>query len=509
MRDSESEIQTRNGVVVLSGYGIRVAVEGGHLCVEDGVGAARRSARFPRASRELRRLVVLGHTGTISFDALRWLSDIGASFVQIDSDGTVIAATGPPGTRDARLRRAQALAHGNGASLVAAKSLVGVKIAGQRSLLDRLAASKDAFAVVDAAIKRVAHADDIGRLRLIEAEAANAYWNAWSTVSVQFTRQDIKGIPRHWKTLGRRASLVTGRSRKASNPANAALNYLYAIAEAEAKIAAIAVGLDPGLGVLHVDERLRDSLACDLMEPVRPAADRFLLDLLSSRTFRKRDFFETREGVCRIMPPLTNILAETAPRWAAAIAPLAEEFARQVIAGDDDGRKARRQPTPLTESNRSAGRKPRKKSTLKKQPVWTEVLTRTCVVCGSDLKRGRKQYCPKCKDSQARDAVSKAHASLRKRRIAGDDPAHGGEAARRRGRRNSETLQLNFEWERTNPGGADFHEFEQEIAPNLRSVSLSDLVRATGLSQPYCAMIRRGGRVPHPRHWRAIREIIQ
>ena len=96
-------VAPRDGVVLLSGYGIRVAVERGHLRVEDGVGADRRCARFARADRELRRLVVLGHSGTISFDALRWLSDVGAGFVQIDNDGRVIAAAGPTGLNEARL----------------------------------------------------------------------------------------------------------------------------------------------------------------------------------------------------------------------------------------------------------------------------------------------------------------------------------------------------------------------------------------------------------------------
>jgi CRISPR-associated protein Cas1 len=100
----------RTGVLLLGGYGIRVAVERGHLCVEDGVGTNRRSTTFPRATRDLRRLVVLGHSGTVSFDALRWLSDVGAAFLQIDSDGRVLSAAGPTGQRDARLRRAQAQA---------------------------------------------------------------------------------------------------------------------------------------------------------------------------------------------------------------------------------------------------------------------------------------------------------------------------------------------------------------------------------------------------------------
>jgi CRISPR/Cas system-associated endonuclease Cas1 len=48
------------------------------------------------------------------------------------------------------------------------------------------------------------------------------------------------------------------------------LNYLYAIVEFEARLAAAELGLDPGLGVLHKDTPNRDSLACDL--PARPAS---------------------------------------------------------------------------------------------------------------------------------------------------------------------------------------------------------------------------------------------
>jgi CRISPR/Cas system-associated endonuclease Cas1 len=51
-------------------------------------------------------------------------------------------------------------------------------------------------------------------------------------------------------------------------PANALLNYAYAILEAEARIAAPAVGLDPAIGVMHLDARPRNSFVCDLMEPI-------------------------------------------------------------------------------------------------------------------------------------------------------------------------------------------------------------------------------------------------
>jgi hypothetical protein len=45
--------------------------------------------------------------------------------------------------------------------------------------------------------------------------------------------------------------------------------------------------------------------------------------------------------------------------------------------------------------------------------------------------------------------------------------------------------------------------------PKLRSVSLLETMQATGLSRTYCGMIRRGVRVPHPRHWEALRELVR
>ena len=511
MENATASASPRNGILLLGGYGIRVAVERGHLCVEDGVGTHRRTATFPRATRDLRRLVVLGHSGTISFDALQWITDIGAAFVQIDSDGRVLTAAGPTGLRDSRLRRNQAQAVENGVGLTIAKELVHQKLTGQRAVLDRIPEVLDAKSAIDCAIDQVAEATTIERLRATEAEGALAYWRAWSNVRIQFTQREAARVPKHWRAFGHRASLLTGNPRKATNPANAILNYLYAIAEAESKIAALAVGCDPGLGIMHADQGSRDSLALDLMEPVRPQVDRFVLDLLESRAFRKKDFFETRKGVCRVMPPLTQLLAETAPHWATAVAPVAERLARQLLGKGTTQKTAGRSqpvPTPLTQTNRSKGRDTVRKRSAHRTRSKRASIAKTCVVCGADLPGRQRRYCTDCRPVQSRDAVAKAHEVLRARRLAGIDPAHGGNAARLRGRRNSVKLLANAEWERIHTEEPDPATFERDIRPKLKTVSLLETMRATGLSRTYCGMIRRGVRVPHPRHWEALRELV-
>src|SRR5262249_37453327 len=107
----------RHGVVTLSGYGINVRVERGHLLIEDGIASDRRQVRFPRVAHGLRRLVVIGSDGLVSLSALRWLADQKAAFVMLERDGSVLATTGPVRSSDARLRRAQSLAGQSGIAI--------------------------------------------------------------------------------------------------------------------------------------------------------------------------------------------------------------------------------------------------------------------------------------------------------------------------------------------------------------------------------------------------------
>jgi hypothetical protein len=144
---------------------------------------------------------------------------------------------------------------------------------------------------------------------------------------------------------------LSGSPRLASTPANAILNYLYRLLEAETRLACIAVGLDPGLGFFHMDKRGRDNLVMDLMEACRPQVDASALQLFQAQPFRAADFHETRKGVCRVLPPLTHQLAEMSLMWARAVAPVAEGVARML--GKPRRVREERPPTPITATNRS------------------------------------------------------------------------------------------------------------------------------------------------------------
>jgi CRISPR-associated protein Cas1 len=349
-------ITPRHGVVTLFGYGIKVCVDRGHLILEDGIGPERRQARFPRVGHGLRRLVVIGADGFLSLAALRWLADQDAAFVMLERNGKVLATTGPVKPSDARLRRAQSLAHESGIALKIARELIVQKLLGQERVIRKFFKEcPSSQAVVDAR-RSVARANTKEEIRRWEAKGALAYWSAMREVPVNFSKSDSSKIPEHWKRFGSRVSPLTNSPRLAVNPANAILNYLYAVLESESRLALAALGLDPGIGVLHNDLRSRDSLASDLMEPVRPKVDALLLALLSSEQLRREWFFEQRDGNCRLMASFAEKLSETAIIWRTAVAGFAEWIAKSFW--ESKTRSVRREfpATRLTQRRRSEGR---------------------------------------------------------------------------------------------------------------------------------------------------------
>jgi CRISPR/Cas system-associated endonuclease Cas1 len=174
----------------------------------------------------------------------------------------------------------------------------------------------------------------VGELRKLESIAGRYYWQTWAHLPIRYTSGFRAKVPEHWHRAGPRTSKIDRQwPRRAMTPAHALLNYTYALLEAEALIAAYAIGLDPSLGLMHTDVRYRRSLAIDLMEPARPVADELVLDLLETRELARGDAYETRRGVCRLGPALVQSVSGLAPMLRAAVVPHAERVAGRLHGG--------------------------------------------------------------------------------------------------------------------------------------------------------------------------------
>jgi len=488
-------------ICVVDGMGLSIRVDRNHLIVTDGLGPYRRERRFHKATHGLSRIIVFGQSGSISLDALRYCDRLDIALVVIDAGSWRVSFNSTPkGADDGRLRRVQALAPEKALGLDITRMLLQSKLDGQARVL------RNSLGMDEPADSVLTLRDDLARstshdeMRQYEASAAACYFNAWSSSGLavaKFTTRDRSRVPEHWERFdGRRSVLLANNgNKKAERPVNAILNYLFALTEVESILACHAIGLDPGLGIMHLDARGRQSMALDLMEPVRPLVEQWTLDLLAKRSFKRTDFVETDDGHVRLLAPLTHELADSMGQWRKAVAPWAERVAHLF----GEAMKGKYQPaTPLTSTKAIEARQAVRARKTKEQ-IYRGVFSRdsmapkqrsrvekgvtlsNCHSCGGPLSRGQHVNCPDCWES-----------------LSGQDI----QTRKDRGRAISESKRVSREWREAHPlEERDPEKFRQSILPGLQGVSLSKIMQACDVSKSTASVIRSGKLVPAVRHW--------
>jgi CRISPR-associated endonuclease Cas1 len=533
-------------VCVADGFGVRVGVDRGRLFVADGLGTHRRERRYSRATHGLSRLVVLSSAGTVGLEALRWCAGAGVGVVVLDPFGGELHLTsGSVGNDDPRLRRAQALAMATPAGFEATRYLIASKLAGQASVAQGRLSQPGAADTIARLRDELGAAESLEEIRHVEAVAANVYWNAWGEIEVPFVRKDVPRVADHWRAFeGRRSAVNAGTSRSATDPANALLNYGYRLLEAEGRLACLAVGLDPGLGILHADLKGRDSMVLDVMEAVRPVVDGYVLDLLHTRPLMKTDFAEDRRGVLRVLPPLSHRIAEAMPTWAQALGPVVEHVARilstsspydvsvpSVLTRDKHKAAAARrvvEPGPalgtvvISRGPNPGGLVPRGKQRQRPSVSAQPLLPRrTCRGCGQilaaleqDHAATRRWWCDCCRPerrAELDDRMRKAASIVAEQHRAetGVLPSHTDEAQGRRRDANRRRQLARLAWEADHGGTSpDVEWYSEQIAPRLAQLSLTEIAGALGVSTSSASKFRRGLRVPAPRHWAVLSDLV-
>jgi CRISPR-associated endonuclease Cas1 len=504
-------------VLVVEGFGANLSVENSHLKVRSGTGSRIAQATFPRVMKpRLRRVILIaGPAGYFSIPAVRWIRDVGADLVVLAPNGDVMLAPGHTSPDDARLRRTQALAAESDLGLRISQKLIAAKIAGQHEVVvsrfpDSLARYVEALGDLIADAER---ASTMEQLRQKESLAAALYFTAWSNLHPRWARRDEARIPEHWRGFSERGSPLANGPRMAADPVNATINLASTLLEIEAILALRVVGLDPGIAFgLHADQRARASAAHDLMEPARPTAEGLVLDLLSTRVLSRRDFAEGPNGHVRLMPVLARSLIEAwVPTLSRAVAPWAEQVAAEIAkaAGIE------RIPTRLTQTNRSAGRDPYRKAARRartRKRVTEHIVPNACRECGEILRSRTRALCDACAFEHRVGSVKRAgRANLSKMRAQGEaDPSRSPVARAKLRSTQAQRARERAEWERDHPGEKpDPAIFRTEILPGLAGIPVARIARETGLSTVQSWYVRRGQRVPHPRWWPVLLELVK
>lgn len=270
--------------LVLDRNGLRLAAEGRALALYDESG---RRGTVPLGL--LDRVVLQGGGIGLETGVLLRLAEAGVATVLLSGrSARRVATLYGAGHNDvaARLGQAQAVADAE-FCLDWSRALVAAKVSRQRKLLDAAQEERpdarkpvtDARTTLAAIAGRIPLAVDLAALRGHEGAAAAAYFGGLAAVFAP--------------ALG-----FNGRNRRPPrDPVNAALSLAYTLATADAARAAFAAGLDPLIGFYHRPAFGRESLACDLVEPLRPAVDRWVWRLFRERSLRLESF-HTERGAC-------------------------------------------------------------------------------------------------------------------------------------------------------------------------------------------------------------------
>jgi CRISPR-associated protein Cas1 len=127
-------------------------------------------------------------------------------------------------------------------------------------------------------IAAVAQQPSTASLRGLEGAGAAAYFEGFADL-----------LPDRLKFSGR-------NRRPPRDPVNAMLSLGYTLLHAEAVLALYGAGLDPFIGFYHGLDFGRESLACDVVEPLRVEVDQHALMLFRSEKLRPEDFSTTESG---------------------------------------------------------------------------------------------------------------------------------------------------------------------------------------------------------------------
>jgi CRISPR-associated protein Cas1 len=265
--------------------GAALDAEAGSLVVRLGGAVATRIPLAP-----LERVIVHGDAVlTTRLLASLWRHDVGLLLLSGRHSEATARLVGCPHD-DAALRLAQyRWATDDGACRLIARRVVAAKLGGAQRLLGRALALRpdrrkplgEAMATLARLRSRIAaEADALDRdaLRGIEGAGAAAFFRAYATLfpeSLGFERR---------------------RRRPPPDPVNVCLSLGYTLLHHAALREAQIIGLDPMIGFLHVPERGRESLACDLVEPLRPHVDEWVWRAFAERRLRAEHFTREKDG---------------------------------------------------------------------------------------------------------------------------------------------------------------------------------------------------------------------
>lgn len=301
--------------LLISGFGTSVSVDKRRLKIDNK--SSDLHLEFHPHQIVHDSIIVDGHTGNITFEALRWLMKHDVNLILLNWNGNLLAVTSPSPPKVGKLRINQYRKYLDSKTRFnIALKLINIKINHSINLIKELSRyraeidinlfnkliqeQQDQFKI-DPLTEREDVNKLINKLMVYEGRIANIYWDelikVFNKLYPDFNFKSRKNKSYSW-------------NMNASDEVNALLNYGYAILESEIKKGINAAGLDPAIGFLHELAPSKTPLVYDIQELFRWIIDLSVIQLLEEKNLKKSDFIVTENYHVRLKENTARMLID-------------------------------------------------------------------------------------------------------------------------------------------------------------------------------------------------------
>ena len=263
-------------------------------------------------------IIIDGHTGNITFEAMRWLSKHNINLTLLNWNGQLLANVMPEQPKSGKLRIKQYQKYlDSEARFEIALKIVQRKVDHSLNLLEELSRFYESVEIVN--IRKSAEKEDLFLLSIMKNSKKQD--NSKSIKQLMTYEGRIAGIYHdnlvkifnelypEFNFTGRK-NKSNSRNYNASDEINALLNYGYAILESEIRKAINVIGLDYSIGFLHEINQSRTPLVYDIQELFRWLTDISVIQVLEEKKIKKSDFIITENYHTRLGEDVAKLLIE-------------------------------------------------------------------------------------------------------------------------------------------------------------------------------------------------------
>ncbi|MDH3203303.1 MAG: CRISPR-associated endonuclease Cas1 [Nitrosopumilus sp.] len=305
--------------LLLSGFGISINVDKRKLIINNKL--KKEKLEFYPHKINHDGIVIDGHYGNVSFEAMRWLAKHNISLSLLNWNGKLLSIALPETPKSGRLRVTQYLKYlDNDFRFKIAIKIINNKISHSLNLLKELSRF---YNVVNfkSFKRRVDDEENHFKINLKRFNVKNSQ-DSLKLLKILMTFEGRIALL-YWSELGKifktlspafnfkaRKSKELSRNYNASDEINALLNYGYSILEAEVRKAINSVGLDPSIGFLHEITQSRTPLVYDIQELFRWIVDLSVIQVLEQNNIKKSDFIITENYHTRLKESTAHLLID-------------------------------------------------------------------------------------------------------------------------------------------------------------------------------------------------------